>query len=40
MVVRYALLRQDLIPVAFHIVLATFLLVVAEHHRTVRPQRT
>ena len=34
MVVRYALLRRDLIPVVFHIVLASFLLVVAHHHRT------
>jgi hypothetical protein len=33
MVVRYAMLRRDLIPVTFHIVLATFLLVVAHHHR-------
>src|SRR5688572_13791404 len=33
MVVRYAMLRRDLIPVTFHIVLASFLLVVAHHHR-------
>ena len=33
MVVRYALLRRDAIPVVFHIVLASFLLVVATHHR-------
>ena len=33
MVVRYALLRRDVIPVVFHIFLATFLLVVAHHHR-------
>ena len=36
MVVRYATLRRDLIPVAFHIVLASFLLTVAHHHRTQR----
>ena len=36
MVVRYALLRRDSIPVVFHIVLATFLLVVAHHHRRLR----
>jgi hypothetical protein len=36
MVVRYALLRRDLIPVFFHIVLASFLLVVAHHHRRLR----
>jgi uncharacterized protein len=34
MVVRYAMLRRDLIPVTFHIVLAAFLLVVARHQRT------
>jgi hypothetical protein len=33
MVVRYALLRRDAIPVVFHIVLATFMLVVAQYHR-------
>jgi hypothetical protein len=33
MIVRYALLRRDAIPVVFHIVLASFLLVVASHHR-------
>jgi lysylphosphatidylglycerol synthetase-like protein (DUF2156 family) len=33
MVVRYVMLRHDLIPVTFHIVLATFVLVVAHHHR-------
>ena len=37
MVARYALLRRDSIPVVFHIVLATFLLVVAHHHRRSRP---
>jgi hypothetical protein len=36
MVVRYAILRRDLIPVTFHIVLATFLLVVAHEHRRRR----
>jgi hypothetical protein len=36
MVVRYALLRRDAIPVVFHIVLATFVIVVAHHHRQVR----
>ncbi len=36
MVVRYALLRRDAIPVAFHIVLASFLLVLAHHHRRQR----
>lgn len=36
MVVRYALLRRDIIPVIFHIVLASFLLVVAHHHRQSR----
>jgi uncharacterized protein len=30
---RYAILRRDAIPVVFHIVLASFLLVVAWHHR-------
>ena len=33
MIVRYALLRRDAIPVFFHVILATFLLVVASHHR-------
>jgi hypothetical protein len=33
MIVRYMLLRRDEIPVVFHIVLASFLLVVAQHHR-------
>ena len=33
MVVRYALLRRDVIPVVFHIVLASFVLVVAHYHR-------
>jgi hypothetical protein len=33
MIIRYALLRRDAIPVVFHIVLAGFLLVVAHHHR-------
>ena len=36
MLVRYALLRRDLIPVVFHIVLASFLIVVAHHHRSQR----
>ncbi len=36
MVVRYALLRKDVIPVAFHFVLASFLLAVAHHHRARR----
>ena len=36
MIVRYALLRRDAIPVVFHIFLASFLLVVAEHHRRGR----
>lgn len=36
MLVRYALLRRDAIPVVFHIVLASFLLVVADHHRRTR----
>lgn len=36
MIVRYALLRRDAIPVVFHIVLAAFLLVVAQHHRSSR----
>ena len=36
MVVRYALLRRDAIPVVFHIILATFLIVVAHHHRQAR----
>lgn len=33
MIVRYVLLRRDAIPIVFHIVLASFLLVVAHHHR-------
>lgn len=36
MIVRYYLLRRDAIPVIFHIVLAAFLLVVAQHHRADR----
>jgi len=32
-IVRYAVLRIDAIPVVFHVVLASFLLVVAHHHR-------
>ena len=36
MIVRYALLRRDAIPVVFHIMLASFLLVVAHHHRHLR----
>jgi lysylphosphatidylglycerol synthetase-like protein (DUF2156 family) len=31
--VRYALLRRDAIPVVFHIVLASFLIFIAHHHR-------
>lgn len=46
MLVRYALWMTirpderwtgDLIPVTFHLVLASFLVVVAHHHRPVRP---
>ena len=33
MLVRYTLLRRDVIPVIFHLVLASFLLVVSQHHR-------
>jgi uncharacterized membrane protein len=33
MVVRYAVLRTDIIPVVFHLVLASFLLTVAHGHR-------
>lgn len=33
MVARYAVLRRDLIPVVFHVLLASFLLVVAYRHR-------
>jgi hypothetical protein len=36
MVVRYAMLRRDLIPVTLHIVLATVVLLVADHHRRSR----
>ena len=36
MVVRYAFLRRDVIPIVFHIVLASFLLLVAHHHRRER----
>ena len=36
MVLRYAMLRRDVIPVVFHIVLASFLLLVAHHHRAGR----
>ena len=36
MVARYAALRRDLIPVVFHVVLASFLLVVAYRHRRRR----
>jgi membrane-bound metal-dependent hydrolase YbcI (DUF457 family) len=39
MVVRYALLRRDAIPVVFHLVLAGFLLAVAHHHRRSAPPR-
>jgi len=49
MVVRYAVWMAikpearwtgDLIPVVFHIVLASFVIVVADHHRRLRSQRT
>jgi hypothetical protein len=40
MIVRYYVLRRDVIPIIFHIVLAAFLLVVAHHHRTHRTHRT
>jgi hypothetical protein len=30
----------DLIPVVFHIVLASFVIVVADHHRRLRSQWT
>ena len=33
MLVRYALLRRDVIPVIFHLVLASFLLTIAHRHR-------
>jgi hypothetical protein len=33
MVVRYALLGTDIIPVLFHIVLAVFLIVLAHHQK-------
>ena len=33
MVIRYALLRTDIIPVVFHMVLASFLIVLARRHR-------
>jgi hypothetical protein len=33
MIVRYGILQIDIIPVIFHLVLATFLLVLAHHHR-------
>ena len=36
MIVRYVLLKRDAIPVVFHIVLASFLLVVGQHHRRAR----
>lgn len=39
MVVRYTLLRRDVIPVVFHIVLATFLLAVAHHHKRATASR-
>ena len=35
-ILRYGLLRRDVIPVVFHIVLASFLLLVAHHHRSQR----
>jgi hypothetical protein len=35
---RYALLRRDIIPVAFHIVLASFLLFLAQHQRRRRAE--
>jgi uncharacterized protein len=37
MVVRFVLLRRDVIPVVFHIVLASFLLVVANYHERALP---
>ena len=33
MVLRYALLRTDIIPVVFHIVLASFLIVLGRYHK-------
>lgn len=36
MILRYALLRRDSIPVIFHVVLATFLLVIAHYHRRLQ----
>jgi hypothetical protein len=39
MIVRYALLRRDAIPVVFHVVLACFLLTVAHYHRR-QPKRS
>ena len=36
MIVRYAFLRRDAIPVVFHLVLASFLLAVAQYHRARR----
>lgn len=36
MVVRYALLRRDLIPVTLHVVIASFLLIVAHDQRRRR----
>ena len=36
MIVRYVVLRRDAIPVVFHVVLASFLLVLAYHHRRLR----
>ena len=32
MIVRYAVLKRDAIPVVFHLLLASFLLTVAHHH--------
>ena len=39
MIVRYAFLRRDAIPVVFHMVLASFLLIVAHHHRRHRTRQ-
>ena len=36
MIVRYALLRRDVIPVVFHIVLASVLLLMASYQRRQR----
>ena len=39
MVIRYALLRSDAIPVVFHLVLSGFLVAVARHHRHLAAPR-